>query len=135
MRILVVDDDAATRFLFTSRLGSWGNQVTPAANGREAWELLTRNHFDLVISDWNMPEIDGLELCRLIRNSVDAPYRYVILCTAKDQRADFITGMEAGADDFMVKPVDTGELRARLRAAERILELQAGLGGAEQKSP
>ena len=122
-----MDDDAATRFLFTSRLGSWGNQVTPAANGREAWELLTRDHFDLVISDWNMPEIDGLELCRLIRNSADAPYRYVILCTGNDQRADFITGMDAGADDFMVKPVDTGELRARLRAAERILELQAGL--------
>ena len=129
MRILVVDDDAATRFLFTSRLGSWGNQVKAAANGREAWELLTQDHFDLVISDWNMPEIDGLELCRLIRNSVDAPYRYVILCTGKDQRADFITGMDAGADDFMVKPVDTGELRARLRAAERILELQAGLEG------
>ena len=129
MRVLVVDDDAATRFLITSRLGSWGHQTTAATNGREAWQLLNRDHFDLVISDWNMPEIDGLELCRLIRNMAEAPYRYIILCTANDRRGDFLTGMDAGADDFMVKPIDGGELRARLRAAERILELQAGLAG------
>jgi sigma-B regulation protein RsbU (phosphoserine phosphatase) len=127
VRVLVVDDDAATRFLIASRLGNWGHQTAPAGNGREAWQMLNRDHYDLVISDWNMPEIDGLELCRLIRNMKGAPYRYIILCTANDRRGDFLTGMDAGADDFMVKPIDNDELRARVRVAERILELQAGL--------
>jgi phosphoserine phosphatase RsbU/P len=124
VRILVVDDEAPARFLLNSRLISWGHEVSTAANGEEAWKALNVSFFNLIISDWNMPELDGLALCRLIRQDPHPFYRYVILCTGNNQKSDFITGMEAGADDFIVKPIDFAELRVRVRAAERILELQ-----------
>ncbi len=129
MKILVVDDDASTQFLLRSRLTSWGYEVDTAADGASAWSLLQANRFDLVISDWNMPQMDGLALCRLIRQRPDCLYRYVILCTGNNQKSDFFVGMEAGADDFITKPIDAAELRVRVHAAERILRLQLNLEG------
>jgi sigma-B regulation protein RsbU (phosphoserine phosphatase) len=125
----VVDDEASGRFLLTSRLTSWGHEVVTAANGGAAWTASNESHFDLIISDWNMPEMDGLALCRLIRQHPQPFYRYIILCTGNSQKSDFIQGMEAGADDFVVKPIDFAELRVRVRAAERILTLQTELAG------
>ncbi len=101
--------------------------MAQALNGKDAWQRLNAEHFDLVLSDWNMPELDGLALCRLIRQSRRPVYLYVILCTANTRKSDFITGMDAGADDFVVKPIDFSDLRVRVRAAERILELQTEL--------
>jgi sigma-B regulation protein RsbU (phosphoserine phosphatase) len=129
VRILVADDEASGRFLLNSMLTSWGHEVVAVASGEAAWRASNEGHFDLIISDWNMPEMDGLALCRLIRQNPQPFYRYVILCTGNSQRSDFIQGMEAGADDFVVKPIDFAELRVRVRAAERILTLQMELAG------
>jgi sigma-B regulation protein RsbU (phosphoserine phosphatase) len=129
VRILVVDDEASGRFLLNSMLTGWGHEVVAVASGGAAWSASNESHFDLIISDWNMPEMDGLALCRLIRQNPQPFYRYVILCTGNSQKSDFIRGMEAGADDFVVKPIDFAELRVRVRAAERILTLQMELAG------
>jgi sigma-B regulation protein RsbU (phosphoserine phosphatase) len=133
VRILVVDDDEAIRILLTSRLRSLGHELATAADGSQAWELLAQQPFDLVVCDWNMPAMNGLELCRRIRQSEWPSYLYVILCTAMNQKADFLAGMEAGADDFVVKPIDFADLRVRVRAADRILRLQSELS-AQNKS-
>lgn len=133
VRILVVDDDEAIRILLGSRLRSIGHEIDTASNGLEAWERLTRESFDLLVCDWNMPVMDGVELCRRIRHADWGSYVYVILCTAMNQKADFLAGMEAGADDFVVKPIDFADLRVRVRAAERILQLQSELS-AQNKS-
>jgi phosphoserine phosphatase RsbU/P len=127
VRILVVDDDPAIRLLLGAKLASWGHTITSAANGSEAWQILTAGAFDVVVSDWNMPVMDGLELCRRIRGAQWPNYIYIILCTAMNQKADFLAGMETGADDFAVKPVDFADLHVRIRAAQRILDLQTKL--------
>ncbi len=127
MRILVVDDDPAIRILMESKLKAWRHTVSTAGNGRDAWRMLEKEQVDVVISDWSMPEMDGLELCRLIRGGQSPTYQYVILCTGKSERADFLAGMDAGADDFMTKPIDSVDLQVRLRAAQRILDANAEL--------
>lgn len=133
MRILVVDDDEAIRILLSARLRSLGHEIDTAVNGLEAWDQLTRKSFDLLICDWNMPLMSGVELCRRIRHTEPSSYVYVILCTAMNQKADFLAGMEAGADDFVVKPIDFADLRVRIRAAERIIQLHSELS-AQNKS-
>ena len=128
-----MDDDEAIRILLGSRLRGMGHQIDTASNGLEAWERLERESFDLLVCDWNMPLMDGVELCRRIRHAEWGSYVYVILCTAMNQKADFLAGMEAGADDFVVKPIDFADLRVRVRAAERILQLHFELS-AQNKS-
>jgi sigma-B regulation protein RsbU (phosphoserine phosphatase) len=127
LRILVVDDDTAIRVLLAHRLRSLGHEIETASDGLEGWEKLKSRHADLLVCDWNMPTMDGLELCRRIRESEWPSYVYVVLCTSMNQKSDFHAGMEAGADDFIVKPVDFADLRVRVRAAERILDLQREL--------
>jgi signal transduction histidine kinase len=113
--------------LLQSFLEKWGHQVIPAPNGAEAWRLFEGQDFPIVISDWVMPEMDGLELIRRIRACPRVGYVYIILLTSKSQKEDVIKGMEAGADDFLTKPFDRDELRVRLRASERILQLEQTL--------
>ena len=127
MRILVADDDFVGRLLLTEWLCSWGHEVKAASNGEDAWRSLSEEHFDMILSDWEMPAPNGIELCKLIRAREGASYLYVVLCTGKDQRSDFITGMEAGADDFIVKPIQSAELRVRVHAAQRMLDLHSKL--------
>jgi phosphoserine phosphatase RsbU/P len=127
VQILVVDDEPLIRHFLKSRLRALGHSTAEASDGKAAWDIINNQEFDLIISDWIMPEIDGLDLCRLIRQSKEPPYRYVILCTANNQKADFVKGMEAGADDFISKPIDFDDLRLRIRAAERVLTLQKNL--------
>ena len=129
MRILVVEDDVVVRRVLRGHLESCGHEVTQALDGSEAWELLRQGHFPVVISDWMMPGLDGLELIRRIRSSHQPSYVYVILLTGKSQREDFFQAMEAGADDFVTKPFDRDELRVRLRSAERIIQLEQSLAG------
>jgi len=122
--VLVVDDDAVSSAQLGALAKAAGYDVRSTYNGREAWELLQVARIPIVISDWYMPEMDGPELCRRIRSRVREPYVYFILVTARGGKQQYLAGMEAGADDFIAKPVDPDELRARLKVAERILGLR-----------
>lgn len=126
MRILVVEDDAQIRFLLEFLLGKWGHEVLSAADGAEAFCLYQTGEVEVVITDWMMPNIDGLELCRKIRSDtkVRPCYIYIILVTAQSGRENLIKGMEAGADDYITKPLDKTELQIRLNVAERIVKIQ-----------
>ena len=126
--ILVAEDDPIFRKLLQSRLQKWGYRVTAVKDGGEAWELLRKPETpDLLILDWMMPGIDGIELCRRIREKQRDRYQYILLLTGKDDKEDIVKGLNAGADDYLTKPFDIGELGARLRAGKRILSLQQEL--------
>jgi sigma-B regulation protein RsbU (phosphoserine phosphatase) len=126
-KILLVDDDPTVRSIPALFLRKWGYDVTEASDGRQALEILTREPIGLVVSDWLMPHVSGVDLCRRIRAQASERYTYLILCTSKGEKADLIEGMEAGADDFLVKPINREEMRVRIRAGERVLELERGL--------
>jgi sigma-B regulation protein RsbU (phosphoserine phosphatase) len=126
-RILLVDDAPLARSIPARFLRKWGYEVFEAADGREALEILRRETIGLVISDWVMPHVSGIELCRNIRATDSDHYTYLILCTSKGEKADLIEGMEAGADDFLVKPISQEEMGVRIRAGERVLNLERGL--------
>jgi signal transduction histidine kinase len=127
VKVLIAEDDPVSRRLLQSHLEKWGHEVVAARNGVEAWERFQAGGFHIVISDWMMPELDGLELIRRIRAGRHPGYVYAILLTARSQKEDVIEGMEAGADDFVTKPFDREELRVRLRAGERIVHLEQSL--------
>jgi sigma-B regulation protein RsbU (phosphoserine phosphatase) len=133
MRILIVDDDMSTRLLLSRFLTSWGHEVLTASDGVEALEVLEREGIQLVISDWLMPRMDGIELCTRIRSSSFPGYVYVIILTAKDSKGELITAMEAGADDYIAKPFDKNELNVRIRAGERVLNLEKDLEDRNEK--
>src|SRR3954447_16216478 len=127
MQILIAEDDLLSSLILRKTLEKIGHEVIAAVDGADAWQQVEQRDVRLVISDWMMPRMDGLEICRRIRNRPKGPYIYVILVTAKQQRKDRIEGLEAGADDFLVKPLDRGELMARVQGAVRILTMQAEL--------
>jgi DNA-binding response OmpR family regulator len=125
--VLVVDDDAVSRAQLSALVRAAGYEVSTADHGREAWDALRITRIPVVISDWYMPELDGPELCRRIRARPNEPYVYFVLITGRGGKAHYLAGMEAGADDFITKPVDPDELRARLTVAQRILGLRREL--------
>ncbi len=127
MRVLIADDDPVSRHLLLRTLEGFGYEVTSAADGAEAWRLFEERDFPLVVLDRVMPGLDGIEVVRLIRASERPGYVYVVLLAAEGERAEFLRGLEAGADDFMCKPLDRDEMRARLRSGERVLKLEAAL--------
>jgi DNA-binding response OmpR family regulator len=127
MNVLVAEDDAVTRLLLSSALSKLGHKVSEATDGAGAWQAWQRDHFSLVISDWMMPDVDGLELCRRIRLSVRADFTYLILLTARTGKANYLGAMEAGVDDFITKPFEKDQFLARVRVATRILEMHEGL--------
>lgn len=128
MRALVADDDRAAAAIITRSLTAWGFSVTVAHDGERAWELIQAEPApSLVVVDWEMPGLDGPEICRRIRNTPRRAHLYVLLLTARSSRADVVAGLDAGADDYVVKPVDPGELRARLQVGARIVALQERL--------
>lgn len=124
MQILVVDDDDIALEALQHALKRTGHEVITAHDGGEALTQLRGSGCHFVISDWNMPGMDGLELCRRIRSEDFPGYVYVILLTGRDRREDVIEGLSAGADDFMTKPFDSGELSVRIRTGERILSME-----------
>lgn len=126
-RVLVVDDSRAQRHLLAVQLARWGYAVTEAATGADALALARAQDFDFVISDWMMPGLTGPELCRAFRALPRDGYGYFILLTSKSGQEAIATGLDGGADDFLTKPVSALELRARLRAGDRILGMQAEL--------
>lgn len=123
--ILVAEDDPIFRRLLQASLEDWGYRVSVVEDGATAWEILQRpNTHDLLILDCMMPGINGLDLCGRIRGRNPERYQYILLLSGKDEKEDIVKGLDAGADDYLTKPFDVGELRARLRAGERILSLQ-----------
>ena len=126
MKILVADDSRVSRNLLRSILEELDFEVLVAENGLEAWNTYQREDISLLISDWEMPEMDGLELCRRVRASAASRpgYTYIMMVTALDGLKNFITGMAAGADDFIVKPFEPEMLRCRVRVAQRVLAMQ-----------
>jgi len=128
MKILIADDEAVSRKVLESRLRKWGYDVVVATDGAEAWEALQGPDApDLAILDWEMPGMDGIEVCRRVRQAARESYVYLLLLTAKSRGEDIVAGMDAGADDYIAKPFDTNELKVRLRAGRRILDLVAEL--------
>jgi diguanylate cyclase (GGDEF)-like protein len=125
MRILVADDDEVVRAVLVALLEHLGHEVVLASDGTEAWAIIQREDApSLVILDWMMPGIDGVEICRRLRQSAKRPYQYLLMLTAKDEMQDLVESIESGADDYLRKPFDARELRARLHAGQRILVLQ-----------
>jgi DNA-binding response OmpR family regulator len=125
MRILTADDDESARRILTRTLRALGHDVVETKDGHEAWAQYRLHNFTLIISDWMMPGLSGIELTKLVREEHRPKYAYVILLTSLEGKGHYLEGMEAGADDFINKPFDKDTLAARLRVAERILNLQA----------
>lgn len=143
MKILIAEDDAVSRRLLRGHLERWGHTVTEAVDGAEAWELMLAGErgdleegggYSLVIADWMMPAMDGLELIQRIRHAQLPRYVYILMLTAKNEKSDIVHGMDAGADDYLTKPFDKDELRSRLQAGIRILKLQAALTQSEKSA-
>jgi two-component system, cell cycle response regulator len=133
MNVLIAEDDAVSRRLLEVCVSNAGYGVAITTDGAEALRVLEKEDCpQLVILDWMMPGVDGLEVCRAIRKRAREPYIYIILLTAKGQQEDIVEGLEAGADDYITKPFDLQELGARLRAGKRILELQEQLVSARE---
>jgi diguanylate cyclase (GGDEF)-like protein len=127
MKILIAEDQPTAALLLRRLLERMGNEVCVASNGSEAWNVLQTAPVSLVITDWMMPGMDGLELCQQIRKWTRDSYTYVILLTARDCHHDRLIGLRAGADDFLTKPPDPEELEVRLEIAKRILEVHETL--------
>lgn len=124
IKILVVDDDPITREILAHALNQWGYDTQIAEDGQQALEILKQGHCRFVISDWEMPNLNGLQLCQAIRSGDFAGYIYVILLTSRSSKVDIVEGMSAGADDFIAKPFEPSELMVRVRAGLRILSLE-----------
>ena len=125
MRIMLVEDDKDLREILSGTLTRRGHQVIEACDGMQAWELFRHGVFDVVISDWTMPQMTGIELCRTLRGLARNSYTYIIILTAESGSEKMIEALDAGADDFVTKPFQLNVLGARLRVAERILRLHA----------
>lgn len=126
--VLLVEDDPVTRRLLEKMLRDAGyGDMRAAVNGRDALEILRHRFYPIVITDWIMPEMDGLQLCQAIRREDQPGYVYIIVLTVKDSKADVVRGLDAGADEYLVKPVNPSELLVRLRTAQRILQLEKSL--------
>jgi DNA-binding response OmpR family regulator len=125
MRILIADDDLTSRKMLAAVLMKSGHEVVETANGREAWEsMLQSGSPRLAILDWMMPEMDGLEVLRRIRGQQREQSPYILMLTSRDEKADVISGLAAGADDYLSKPFDPGELQARVEVGRRMVEMQ-----------
>jgi len=128
MKVLVAEDDYVTRKLLDRHLHQWGYDVVTAENGAVALGILRGPEPpSIAILDWMMPEIDGVQLCHMIREEPSRPFVYLILLTAKGTKSDIATGLEEGADDYITKPFDPAELRARIHVGERIVRLEFDL--------
>lgn len=131
--ILIVDDDAVSRAVVEKNLLKAGFTVASAANGGEALDLFAQDFYPIVLTDWMMPEIDGPQLCRLIREKKTDGYVFIILITARDSKTDIVSGLESGADDYLTKPIHPDELIARINTGIRILKLEQSLKNANEE--
>jgi DNA-binding response OmpR family regulator len=125
VKVLIVDDDSASNLALSEKVKSLDYEVISAENGREGWLAYQRENPRIVITDWMMPELDGLELCKMIRAGDRVQYTYIIMVTVLGGRGNYLAGMNAGADDYVTKPFDMVGIKTRLRVAERLLNLQS----------
>jgi len=133
LQILIADDSLVSRHLLDATLRKWGYEVVTACDGAQAWDIMQQNEAPpLAILDWMMPGMTGPEVCRLVRQRAREPYTYILLLTSKSLKEELIEGMESGADDYIIKPFDQHELKVRLRAGTRLVELQAQLLSARE---
>ncbi len=133
-RILIAEDDPVSRRMLEAFLQKWGYQVVAAADGLDALRILESEDAPaLAVLDWMMPGLEGPQVCQRVRARSDRPYTYILLLTARSQKDDLLRGLESGADDYLTKPFDAPELRARLHVGQRILELQNGLIAAREE--
>jgi two-component system, cell cycle response regulator len=132
--ILLAEDDPVTRMLMTRFLKKAGYEVDAVADGAEALDKMTKRYYPILVTDWEMPGMDGVALCKAVRNMQLDGYVYALLLTARDAKEHIIAGLEAGADDYLVKPVHEPELIARLNAGRRILALEHSLRAANQRN-
>lgn len=128
MKILIAEDEFTTRMMVQVSLENWGYTVTSVTNGQDAWAKLKNSDApNIAILDWEMPELDGVEVCRRVKEmELDNP-PYIILLTGRDSNTDIVRGFDAGADDYMTKPFNNNELQARVRVAERLVRTQSSL--------
>jgi two-component system chemotaxis response regulator CheY len=133
MRILIAEDDRSSRRLLKINLVAAGYEVVEAEDGQKAWDALQQEHFRLVITDWMMPVLSGLQLIQRIRTELKGGYVYTIIVTALEDKSHVIEGLDAGADDYLSKPFYSEELLARIKIGERILTLEDGLREAEEQ--
>ena len=124
MKILIAEDDLISSKILQKNLENWDYKVVLAHTGKAAWQALQDEDLRLAILDWMMPGMDGVEVCRQIRRRKKFKYTYIIILSAKDRKQDIIMGLASGADDYMTKPVNFLELRARLKTGKRIIELE-----------
>ncbi len=128
MKILIAEDDLTSRRILEAILAKWNYEVIATGDGLEAWQALqTENAPPIAIIDWMMPGMDGVEFCRQIRQTHTLTPTYIILLTSKAQQEDVVAGLEAGANDYIRKPFEREELRARIQVGERVVELQTAL--------
>ncbi len=133
MKVLIAEDDPISRRILEANLKSWGYDVATASDGDEAWDMVKDSGIPLVILDWMLPGIDGLELCRRIRARRESEYTYIIFLTSKEEKKDIITALDAGADDYIAKPFHQEEFRSRVKGGERVIRLERNLQDANSK--
>ncbi len=125
MKILIAEDDQTSRWMLEAILRKWGYEVIAVCNGQDAWEVMqAENPPPLAIIDWIMPDMEGVEFCRKVRESVRIASTYIILLTGKREKNEVIIGLDAGANDYIRKPFEREELHARIRVGKRVIELQ-----------
>ncbi len=124
MKILIAEDDYISRLLLKKSIAAMGHEVLEAVNGKQAWKMFEENKPPMIITDWMMPEMDGLELCQKIRSFNKTTYFYIMLLTAKDKTSDLVEVFTAGADDYITKPFKPDELKSRINTGKRVLKLQ-----------
>lgn len=127
LKVLAIDDDASCLKLLELTLKKWGFETHLASSASEAWEIYQKIQPEIVLTDWLLPDFDGIELCKRIRAIQSLNYAYIVFITVKSEKENLFTALDTGADDFLVKPVDMVELRAKLRSAERVIELEKQL--------
>lgn len=127
MKILIAEDDPASRMALKTILQRWGHEIVIAEDGNQAWKILQTDSPKLAILDWMMPGIEGVELCRRIREKTDGNYVYIILLTSKVENKDIVAGLDAGADDYITKPFDSDVLHSRVAVGARIVQYETVL--------
>jgi len=136
MRILVAEDDVISRKLIVTTLSQFGHDVVSFDNGQRAWDAFNESPFRVIVSDWLMPGVDGLDFCRQVRKRPQTEYTYFILLTANVQgKESYLEAMQAGIDDFLAKPLDRDQIWMRLRVAERILKYTTQISQLESMLP
>ncbi|MFA6186331.1 MAG: response regulator [Phycisphaerae bacterium] len=133
MRVLLAEDDSVSRIVLENHLKSWGYEVLSAQNGSQAWEIVCDQQPQIVLIDWIMPDIDGLELCKKIRSTPAGRYTYLIFITSKNQNQDVVTALDAGADDYLSKPFDKEVLKSRLAVGARTIDYEDQLIKSEER--